>query len=128
MGEEGAVSMWLGKAVDSSSFSAATKLRHSRDGDFLGSEFCEAFGIGFYDEDFAEMEFLEPAKGDARSTLRDASYGEVIEERFREAMGSVPGTWNCLVLLYNFRYAGTRESWVGVGLELRYVGAVSYRR
>ncbi len=128
MQEEGAVSMWLGKAADLRSFKAATKLRYSRDGDFLGSKFCEAYGISFYDEDFAEMEFLEPEEGDVRSAIRNASYGEVIEERFREAMSSLPGSWNCIILLHNFKYAGTQESWAGVGLELRYVGTASYRR
>ena len=78
MGEQGAVSLFLGTAASAGAFWSAVEVQYSEDGDFLGSRFSRAFGIDFFDEDYHEAEFYDEPPESLAGFLAGASYDSSI--------------------------------------------------
>ena len=126
--EEGAVSLWVGRAASPEAFSEAVTTAYSEDGDFLSSAFGRAFGLGQYDEDFQEAERFPDLPRAIEDALAGFSYYETIAPLFKAIPASaLQDGENCIVLLYNHRYDGTESRWSEGSVSLRFVGAVRYR-
>lgn len=118
------VSLWIGQAAAKTTFEEALAPEFSADGDFLGSAFSRAFGVGYYDEGLKESEYREAPRQGLGSLLEGISYAEVVVPRLQAAV-SEPVEGNCFVLLHDYRHAGPR-SWATEGLSMRYVATVEY--
>ena len=128
MRKDGAVSLWIGVVDSAQILDDFTSIRYSEDGDFLGSEFTEAFRTGCYDEDFGEIASVTGTEG-FPGLLKGCSYEEIVVPRFVGICGEDEflAGGNAVVLLYNFEYEGTVEEARARGVHLRYVGTVGYR-
>jgi Immunity protein 22 len=125
MEEEGAVSLWLGTSNSIDEFEKALDVTFSQDGDFLGSPFSRAFGIDYYEEGLREAEYYDQPSSDLRQLLSGASYESVIVDRFR-SLGTPTGSFNCVVLLYNYHHEMPAE-WTNHGVFLQFFGTVRYQ-
>lgn len=125
MEERGTVSVWLGKSASRGAFERATEVAFSEDGDFLGSAFSRAFGIGYHDAGLMEAEFSEDPPRSLASLLDGISYGDKVLPRLLASGASLRGDENCFVLLYDERHEQP-AAWVSDGVELRFVAAVRY--
>lgn len=125
MNEDGIVSLWIGSAVSRDAFDDALAVKFSDDGDFLGSRFSRAFGIGYYDEGLIEADYHDVPAKSLEELLKGVSYADVVVPRFLRANPDAIMA-NSFVLLYNFRHAGP-QTWNSHGLSLRHIGAVEYR-
>jgi len=125
MEAEGKVSLWFGHASSAKSFWNALEVEFSDDGDFLGSEFSRAFGIGYYDDALREAEFTEKVPLNLEEFLTGASYQDSIVPRFVEIGVRLDGSENCIILLYNYQHEKTDVA-TACGVDFKFVGAVSY--
>jgi hypothetical protein len=126
MEEIGSVSLWLGILDGMEAMENILQTSYSIDGDFEGSEFSRAFEISFYDESCREAEFFEESSSSIEVLLEGFSYDDIIIPRFSALVGNLTQKWNCVVLLYNFRYVGNRELWQDGRIHFKFYGAVAY--
>jgi hypothetical protein len=121
------VSLWAGIFVSPQTFSEVVATVYTEDGDFDPSEFAATFGIDYYDEDFFEANWFGVAERVIK-LLNMFSYYEIIVDRFASLLpATVQATANAIILLYNFEYDGHVRAATVRGVELAYLGSVSYR-
>jgi hypothetical protein len=125
MDEDGIVSVWIGTAASIKLFEEALEVSFSGDGDFLGSPFSRAMGIGYYDEGLKEADYREASTRRLSELLQGVSYADLVVPRLSSLLSSEIEA-NCFVLLYNYRHMGPR-TWNAEGVSLQYLGAVAYR-
>ena len=123
MRKQGIVSLWLGKTQDVQEFEKALEVAFSEDGEFLGSQFSNAFNLGYYSDVEREAELVDPSS-DLHSLLDGFSHSSDLLSAFDSINVKVPVKTNAVVLLYNFVYSGEiMVSRVGE-LELSFFGSV----
>jgi hypothetical protein len=128
MEEKGTVSLWLGNFSSEELWAKYLEIVYSDDGDFEGSEFTKAFDIDYYDEDFKESDFYAQSSISPQMLLEGFSYDDQIISEFEQLIGSsLQKPYNCVLLLYNFRYDGTVIEAKKDDSILRYMGQTAYR-
>jgi hypothetical protein len=118
----GVVSIWLGAFSSAASFEAYLKEDYDSD-DVPLSPFAADTELGFYDHDFLEAEFFEPA-GDSRSMLAGMSYSSSYIDKAVERAKAVRGA-NAVFLLFDVEY---RSSPVALGstTPVTFIGTYPY--
>lgn len=117
--------MWLGKASSEGALDRAVDVAFSGDGDFLGSPFSRAFGIGYYDAGLMEARYFERPPGSLPALLEGVSYADKVQPRVLASGAGLHGDENCIVLMYD-QHHDAPDAWAGQGIELRFIAAVSY--
>jgi len=125
MEQEGTVSIWVGHASSKDTWRTAITI-DSYDDENWGSPFTRAFGIDDYDEDFQEAHFHPRSHNQLGLLLRGASYDDQVIEQAEKLNYRVDADTNCVMLLYNFNYQGSKHEWKNDGVSLRFVGTVTY--
>ena len=115
----------MGMTISQGAFESTLKAAFSDDGDFLGSPFSNAFGIGYYDEGLKETACCDSPTRRLRDLLNGVSYDSVIIDRF-ESLARLDTDVNCAVLIYDHRHEGLVE-WFLNGVSMTFFGAVRYR-
>jgi hypothetical protein len=118
-----AVACWIGTAASRERFDAALTPMFSADGDFLGSEWSRAFGIGYYDEGRKESGWIDNPTRSLRHLLQGMSYANELLPRL-EDLATNMSTSNVFVLLYDQPYDGDTHHWETDGVVMRFVGNV----
>lgn len=129
MEKEGIVSVWIGRASSEEAFWNALDVSFSDDGDFLGSDFSRALGIGYYEDSTREAAFLQEPISDIEGFMAGISYEEILLPKLKAAGAVVSPGDNCFVLLYNIQFEGPAKRGVSHrldGLDLRFLGSFRY--
>lgn len=124
MEREGKVSLWLGNFSDSQSFNDFIEFDYTEDGDLIPSKFQKNFRIGYYDEDFSEIEYFENSFNNLKNILEGFSYDEKIIPQFTQIYQEQ--YYNCVILLYNFEYIPSIENYTDGDNYLRFIGVADY--
>lgn len=124
MEREGKVSLWLGNFSDSQSFNDFIELDYTEDGDLIPSKFQKNFRIGYYDEDFSEIEYFENSFNNLKNILEGFSYDEKIIPQFMQIYQEQ--YYNCVILLYNFEYIPSIENYTDGDNDLKFIGVADY--
>lgn len=90
----------------------------------IPSKFQKNFRIGYYDEDFSEIEYFENSFNNLKNILEDFSYDEKIIPQFMQIYQEQ--YYNCVVLLYNFEYIPSIENYTDGDNYLRFIGVADY--
>ncbi|MEW9052728.1 MAG: immunity 22 family protein [Neobacillus sp.] len=125
MEKEGYVTMWAGNFNSKEELLNYFAFSYSEDGDAFPSKFEEDFKIGYFDEDFKEVWYLERAQTRLPVLLAGCSYEEVVIPRFMQTQGdTLDSSVNSIILLYNFQYTERIKDYSKV---VRFVGTVRYK-
>jgi len=125
MEKDHVVSLWLGRATSADDFWNALEVEFSEDGDFVGSAFSKAFGIEYYEDGLREAQHFHGPVTSFTSMAAGASYQDVVLPRFVGLGVDLDTSTNCLVFLYNYDHNLPMKASLP-GLELRFIGSVSY--
>lgn len=123
--EEGTVSLWVGHAQTEGAFEAVIEARFSDDGDFIGSQFSRAFGIGYYEDWSREAAFYGSSRRTLADLLKGASFEDVVVPRLEALAGTMPSNSNCVVLLYGYHHVEPQTADFA-GVSLVFYGSVSH--
>lgn len=96
------VTVWLLSALNAENLVSTFEIKYDEDGEALPSAFQQAYRLGWYDTDFAELHFGHPV-----TTLltEAASYCRTLDE---QTLNRLPeGDWNGLYLVFS----GAGEEW-----------------
>lgn len=89
------VTVWLLSAPNESRLSSAFEIKYDDDGEDIHSPFQEAYRLGWYDSDFAELHFGHPA---AVLLTEAARCCRTLDE---QTLNRLPeGNWNGLYLIF----------------------------
>ncbi|MFC6591432.1 immunity 22 family protein [Deinococcus lacus] len=89
------VTVWLLTASDESSLYNVFEIKYDEDGEALPSTFQKAYGLGWYDTDFAELHSGQPAPA---LLTEAANYCRTLDE---QTLSRLPeGDWNGLYLIF----------------------------
>ena len=128
MQTDGYVSLWTTEETDAIKLRSAVEVRYSEDGDWITPPFGKAFSIDRFAESMREADVLNEATSSMRAALSGFSYDGVITDRFVHAFGEkLAMQASSVVLLYDYRFAGTPSIARIDGCSWCFVGAVPYR-
>ncbi|MCU7251613.1 immunity 22 family protein [Pseudomonas koreensis] len=100
---------------------------YSDDGDSLGSEFTNAFSLGFIDDDLVEADSIEPTNY-LEKAIEDFSYDfDISSDIKRKNTPPLSEKINTVIVVYDFAYGGTTTASIVRGVEVTYRGQFEYQ-
>jgi hypothetical protein len=124
---EGVVSVWIGSFVSENDLLDYADWKYDEKGD-SASAFASHSGLGWFDHDFQEANFLGAHPSRPREALGGHSYVESFGDAVAEALAHEQTTdWNSLFLLYDCAYDPERAH-PSRACRLRYVGTFPYSK
>lgn len=128
MQKENCVSIWLGNIKSLKSLDSYLKIKYSKDGDFIPSEFAKDFNIRRYDDDFREAEFYEVPSNIIDELFEGFSYDNIISQYLKGLFGeSLNKDFNTVILLYNFGYDGKVKEVNNKAGYFKFTGSTQYK-
>lgn len=128
MGNKKTVSIWTANAdLHQSTLREILTPTYSDDGESLGSEFSNAFSLGFIDDDFIEADIVEPTKH-LEEAVEDFSYdSEIIDEIKKKNTSPLSEKINTIIAVYDYAYEGKTTMSKLRGVEFTYRGQFEYQ-
>lgn len=128
MSNKKTVSIWTANADwQQSTLREIVTPAYSDDGESLGSEFSNAFSLGFIDDDFIEADMVEPTKN-LEKAIEDFSYdSDIIAEIKKKNLSTSPEKINTVIAIYNCAYKGKTTASILRGIEFTYRGQFKYQ-
>lgn len=120
------VSLWLGTFNNEETFREFMEIKYTDDGDSIPSEFIKQFKIDYYDIDFSEIDYMEEKSDELQVLLDGFSNDYEIIPKFNEKYNA--STYNSIVLLYDFEYDCTVESYKSGENKLDFIACVEYSK
>lgn len=100
---------------------------YSDDGESQGSEFSNAFSLGFIDDDFIEADIVEPTKF-LEKAVEDFSYdSDIVAEIKKNNTPPLSAKINTIIAIYDFAYEGKITTSILRGVEVTYRGQFKYQ-
>jgi hypothetical protein len=128
MSNKKTVSIWTANADwQQSTLREIVTPAYSDDGESLGSEFSNAFSLGFIDDDFIEADIVEPTKN-LEKAIEDFSYdSDIIAEIKKKNLSTLPEKINTVIAIYDCAYKGKTTATILRGIEFTYRGQFEYQ-
>lgn len=128
MSNKKTVSIWTANADwQQSTLREIVTPAYSDDGESLGSEFSNAFSLGFIDDDFIEADIVEPTKN-LEKAIEDFSYdSDIIAEIKKKNLSTSPEKINTVITIYDCAYKGKTTAYILRGIEFTYRGQFEYK-
>ncbi|WP_256667858.1 MULTISPECIES: immunity 22 family protein [unclassified Pseudomonas] len=128
MSNKKTVSIWTANADwQQSTLREIVTPAYSDDGESLGSEFSNAFSLGFIDDDFIETDIVKPTKN-LEKAIEDFSYdSDIIAEIKKKNLSISPEKTNTIIAIYNCAYKGKTTASILRGIEFTYRGQFEYQ-
>lgn len=128
MSNKKTVSIWTANADwQQSTLREIVTPAYSDDGESLGSEFSNAFSLGFIDDDFIEADIVEPTKN-LEKPIEDFSYdSDIIAEIKKKNLSTSPEKINTVITIYDCAYKGKTTASILRGIEFTYRGQFEYK-
>lgn len=128
MSNKKTVSIWTANADwQQSTLREIVTPAYSDDGESLGSEFSNAFSLGFINDDFIESDIVEPTKN-LEKAIEDFSYdSDIIAEIKKKNLSISPEKINTVIAIYNCAYKGKTTASILRGIEFTYRGQFEYQ-
>ena len=122
------VSLWFGNLKSRRAMEKYLKIKDSKDGDFIPSEFAKDFNIKGYNDNCREAEFLETPTKNIDRLLKSFSYDKVMIEYLKGLSGeNLDQEYNTTILLFNFNYDGTIPEVHHPKGFFKFMGSTQYR-
>ncbi|MBC3210405.1 immunity 22 family protein [Pseudomonas sp. SWRI111] len=100
---------------------------YSEDGASLGSEFTNAFSLGFIDDDVIEADIVEPTNL-LEEAIQGFSYdSDIASDIKRKNTPTTPSLFNTVIAIYDFTYKGTPKTRTLREIEITYRGHFEYQ-
>lgn len=126
--KEGVVSVWAGHFADEEELVAYVEWVYPDGEEASRSAFAAHAGLGWFDADFQEANFVGTERDDLRAELAEHSYGATFAEAAAADLGRFARLgWNALFLLYDCEYDAVRAR-PSRASRLYFVGAYVYRK
>lgn len=128
MSNKKTVSIWTANADwQQSTLREIVTPAYSDDGESLGSEFSNAFSLGFIDDDFIEADIVEPTKN-LEKAIEDFSYdSDIIAEIKKKNLSTLSEKINTVIAVYDCAYEGKTTASILRGIEFTYRGQFKYQ-
>jgi hypothetical protein len=128
MSNKKTVSIWTANAnCQQSTLREIVTPAYSDDGESLGSEFSNAFSLGFIDDEFIEADIVEPTKN-LEKAIEDFSYdSDIIAEIKKKNLSTLPEKINTVIAIYDCAYKGKTTASILRGIEFTYRGQFEYQ-
>ncbi|MGZ9667624.1 immunity 22 family protein [Pseudomonas sp. GNP014] len=128
MSNKKTVSIWTANADwQQSTLREIVTPAYSDDGESLGSEFSNAFSLGFIDDDFIEADIVEPTKN-LEKAIEDFSYdSDIIAEIKKKNLSTLSEKINSVIAVYDCAYKGKTTASTLRGIEFTYRGQFKYQ-
>ena len=117
MEKQGKVSIWIGKVDSNAKLISLTSEEYTEDGD-MRSDFMEAFGIDYYDEQKKEVMFIKSSN--KKSIFEVFSYSESFINKIIDKDWS---QYNSYILIYDFEFIDK----VQTVNNFSYIGSYNYK-
>lgn len=127
MSNKKTVSIWTANADwQQSTVREIVTPAYSDDGESRGSEFSNAFSLGFIDDDFIEADIVEPTKH-MEEAVEDFSYdSEIADEIKKRNISPLSEKINTIIAIYDYAYEGKTTTSKLRGIEFTYRGQFKY--
>ncbi|MCL2151749.1 MAG: immunity 22 family protein [Oscillospiraceae bacterium] len=123
----GTVSLWLGNMDLAEDLEQLMKVSYNEDGDYIPSEFANCFSIARYDEATREAEFYDEPQHTLEELLEGFSYDDVIIPELKKfQIKRNIEEYNCVVLLYDFKYEQELDIYEHENFFFEFIGSVKY--
>jgi hypothetical protein len=128
MSNKKTVSIWTANADwQQSTLREIVTPAYSDDGESLGSEFSNAFSLGFIDDDFIEADIVEPTNN-LEKAIEDFSYdSDIIAEIKKKNLSTLPEKINTVIAIYDCVYKGKTTASILRDIEFTYRGQFEYQ-
>jgi hypothetical protein len=123
---EGNVSLWIGHFASREDLLEYLEWKYDEDGE-SSCAFAAHSGLGRFDHDLQEADFLGGQPSQFGDALEGFSYVESFEEAAGHALSEQHGEWNSLLLLYDCAFDPERAH-PSKASRLRYVGTFGYSK
>ncbi|MEE5062339.1 immunity 22 family protein [Pseudomonas alliivorans] len=84
--------------------------KYSEDGDFLGSEFSNAFSLGFADDDTVEADKVETTNSLSKAVEGCSYDSDIIESIKKKNIHTTEDPIDTIVAIYNYSFSGEPKS------------------
>ena len=122
------VSLWFGNLQSRRAMEKYLKIKDSKDGDFILSEFARDFNIKEYNDNCREAEFIETPTKNIEGFLKSFSYDKVLIEYLKGLSGeNLDQEYNAAILLFNFDYDGSVPEVNDRKKYFKFIGSTQYR-
>lgn len=114
------VTIWLGNFNDYETFEKYFYIDYTEDGDSIDSNFETDFSIEYYDRDMVEKDWIE-VPNRVEILFEGFSYDNQIISKI-----NLEKSYNTIVLLYGYKYDGTKKYARGKNYELDFIDVIEY--
>ncbi|MPR01917.1 hypothetical protein F0169_07400 [Pseudomonas sp. MAFF 212408] len=122
------VSIWTASTGwASSTLQDVVSPEYSEDGDFLGSEFSNAFSLGFIDDDTIEADKIDPTHSLIKA-IEGCSYdSDIVSDMKNKNTPPTESPIDTIVAIYDYSFSGTPKNTTIRNVLFTYRGSFEYR-